>query len=82
MKFNKTYLVLHGGITAVFFVLGIIYVLFVEGKTDKTNLTILFSVASALLVSFVVLYEEQRKRTNNGKKCATNDSSTVTYYVP
>jgi uncharacterized membrane protein len=81
MKFNKTYLALYGGITAGFFVLGIAYVLFGEGKTNKTDVAILFSVASTLLASFVVLYEEQRKRRNKVTKCSA-DKDTVTYYVP
>lgn len=81
MKFNKTYLALYGGITAGFFVLVIAYVLFGEGKTDKTDVAILFSFASTLLTSFVVLYEEQRKRRNKKTKCSA-DKNTVTYYVP
>lgn len=81
MKFNKTYLALYGGITAGFFVLGVIYVFFGEGKTSKSDVAILFSVASTLLASFVVLYEEQRKRNNKGKKCSA-DKDTATSYAP
>jgi hypothetical protein len=81
MKFNKTYLALYGGITAGFFVLGIVYIFFGEGKISKSDVAILFSLASTLLASFVVLYEEQRKRRNKETKCSA-DKDTVTYYVP
>ncbi len=81
MKFNKTYLALYGSITAGFFVLAIAYVLFGEGKTSKSDVAILFSLASTLLASFVVLYEEQRNRRNKVTKCSA-DKDAVTYYVP
>ncbi len=81
MKFNKTYLALYGGITVGFFVLGIVYIFFGEGKTSKSDVAILFSLASTLLASFVVLYEEQRKRRNKVTKCS-GDKDTVIYYVP
>ena len=77
MKFNKTHMALYGGITAGFFVLGILLVLFGGANIDKTDIAIIFSMASALLVSFAVLYQKQSER--KGKSC---DSEAVTYYVP
>lgn len=81
MKTNKTFVALYGGMALGFLVLGILYAIFSEGKTTKTDIAIIFSIASTLLASFAVLYEEQRKK-RTGKKCTSSDADTVTYYVP
>ncbi len=80
MKLNKGFLALYGGIALGFFVLATLYVLFAEGTMNKTDVAILFSIASTLCASFAVLYESQRRK-NSVKKC-TNDDVVATFYVP
>ncbi len=80
MKLNKGFLALYGGIALGFFVLATLYVLFGEGKTSKSDVAIIFSLASTICASFAVLYESQRTK-NSGKKC-TDDDATATFYVP
>ncbi|MBD1208232.1 MAG: hypothetical protein H9535_07380 [Ignavibacteria bacterium] len=80
MKLNKGFLALYGGIALGFFVLATLYFLFGAATMTKTDVAILFSIASALCASFAVLYESQRKK-NSVKKC-TNDDTAATFYVP
>jgi hypothetical protein len=80
MKLNKASIALFGGITAGFFVLGIAYFWFGGKGKDNDDIAIFFCIGSTMLVSWVLLYEEHRKKSL--LKTCTKNSDTVTYYVP
>ncbi|MFY8001521.1 MAG: hypothetical protein ACOVSW_23205 [Candidatus Kapaibacteriota bacterium] len=80
MKLNKTALALYGGITAGFFALGTLYVLFGGAAISKTDVAIIFSLSATLLASWAVLAEGRHKK--EAKSICTKDADTVTLYVP
>lgn len=80
MNTNKAFIALYGGIALGFFVLATLYFLFGGGAMSRTEVAMLFSIASTLCVTFALLYES-RKKKRTGKKC-TNDDATATLYVP
>lgn len=85
MKPNKTFLALYGGITAGFFVLGMAYFIFGNGKKDSSDVVILFSIFASLLATFTALYESQRKKASGKSQCTKEKSSddvTAALYVP
>ncbi|MCU0427706.1 MAG: hypothetical protein MUF71_19000 [Candidatus Kapabacteria bacterium] len=85
MKPNKTFLALYGGITAGFFVLGMAYFIFGNGKKDSSDAVILFSIFASLLATFTALYESQRKKVSGKSQCTKNkadNDAVATFYVP